>query len=118
MNEKLSRRRSSRKTSGGEGRSPSRASILSVETKAPDEKDEDPVCEVCGERGHDLVACETLGFGSNSNNDSSVPSTSSTLTVAPQPAATETAELDHWCDNCEVLGDHVTDDCPHSDEVF
>ncbi|KAG8881237.1 hypothetical protein FRB97_009736 [Tulasnella sp. 331] len=124
LNEKIARRRSSRKNSGGDvlalghRSSPSRASIASVESLG---KAVEPVCEVCGEPGHDLVQCETLGFGSN---QALAPSSAtSNLTVAPPtetPSAgvSDNGELDHWCDNCEVLGDHVTNDCPHSDEVF
>ncbi|KAG9012483.1 hypothetical protein FRB94_005800 [Tulasnella sp. JGI-2019a] len=128
LNEKISRRRSSRKNSAGDAlsgighrSSPSRASMASAESVGKAAEEEQPVCEVCGEHGHDLVQCETLGFGSNATTTS--VSSASNVTVGPSAEthsvpASEGEDLDHWCDNCEVLGDHVTDNCPHSDEVF
>ncbi|KAG8906941.1 hypothetical protein FRB99_005715 [Tulasnella sp. 403] len=93
LNEKLSRRRS-RKASGDSLRMPdvrpqSRGSTVSADTR----NTEEVICEVCGDRGHDLVSCETLGFGDSQE-------TPQAFTTPAKPAetivTTEEAEQDLW----------------------
>jgi CAP-Gly domain-containing linker protein 1 len=74
---------------------------------------DDPVCEICGERGHDIVSCDVV-FNTGI---SSVSRSAGTLSPADS-SATKANEDDLWCNECEVLGDHITEDCPHSMDVF
>ncbi|KAI8347954.1 hypothetical protein B0O80DRAFT_189907 [Mortierella sp. GBAus27b] len=69
-------------------------------------------CEICEKEGHDVLSCEAT-FGSTKATEASTKST------APVFANT-TAEDDErmYCDNCEVFGDHYTDECPNESETY
>ncbi|KAG8935416.1 hypothetical protein FRC01_000023 [Tulasnella sp. 417] len=117
LNEKISRRRS-RKASGDSlrhntdaPRPPSQGSMLSVVVPSETEGDDHP-CELCGQHGHDLASCDIVGFSAPEQAAADATSTA----PAAEPEASD--DLDHWCENCEVLGDHVTEDCPYGDDVF
>ncbi|KAF8324452.1 uncharacterized protein EI90DRAFT_2977087 [Cantharellus anzutake] len=62
---------------------------------------DDLTCEVCGERGHDLLTCH-LVFDS--------PRKSAAPSSTPQPD-------ESWCQDCESKG-HNTETCPYSQDVF
>ncbi|KAG8956234.1 hypothetical protein FRC04_004311 [Tulasnella sp. 424] len=122
LNEKISRRRS-RKVSGDSlrhsiepPRPPSQGSMVSAVVPPEAEGDDHP-CELCGQHGHDLASCDIVGFSAAEHAAELAATTTTTSTAsAAEPEAAD--DQDHWCENCEVLGDHVTEDCPYGDDVF
>ncbi|KAG8998402.1 hypothetical protein FRB90_012312 [Tulasnella sp. 427] len=117
LNEKISRRRS-RKASGdslrhsAEQTRPSSRGSGTLAVVPPEAEADNHACELCGQPGHDLASCDIVNFGATE------PAPTTTTASAPAAEPETTDELDHFCENCEVLGDHVTDDCPYGDDVF
>jgi CAP-Gly domain-containing linker protein 1 len=68
----------------------------SVQQDDPD-VDDDTICEVCGQKGHDILSCQLV------------------FSDAPKAQSQKTAEV--WCEDCESRS-HSTLDCPHSQDVF
>lgn len=82
----------------------------------PEAEGDDHPCELCGQHGHDLASCDIVGFSAAEHAAELAATTTTSTASAAEPAATD--DQDHWCENCEVLGDHVTEDCPYGDDVF
>jgi len=100
LKEKVSRRAAK---ASNESREPTHSNSNSQRTSVVHEIAADElVCEVCGEKGHDLLSCH-LVFDSQPKKAS---------TVSP---AAKSEEL--WCQDCESRG-HTTDNCPYSQDVF
>ncbi|KAG8970030.1 hypothetical protein FRC03_011829 [Tulasnella sp. 419] len=128
LKEKLSKRRSSKSSIESSSTSHQRPSSLvsnDLHHQPHHEEDvESGACELCGEKGHDIVSCEiafsdkpSLSLNSTSPSDShTVKEDVDDLDVDVDMDALGGGDL--WCDECEVLGDHVTEDCPHAMDVF
>ncbi|KAG0347584.1 Kinesin protein 1B [Podila humilis] len=80
-------------------------------------------CEICEEEGHDLISCSAV-FGTSKAAIAATPSAASNVTVSNEGSPAHSmfsADMDDdrpYCENCEVFGQHYTDECPDEEMCF
>lgn len=80
-------------------------STKSLDSSLKQEQDDEDVCEICEQRGHDTFNCNLL------MDDTTQPS------ARLSKSSVGDSSLGLFCEDCESCG-HRTADCPHSMDVF
>ncbi|KAI9596550.1 hypothetical protein BDF19DRAFT_421587 [Syncephalis fuscata] len=99
-------------------RSPSTASNTSRSRNRSVARDySQPYCDICEEDGHDIMSCPAItGTASTTTTNTKAAMATDNKNTIPEE---DDEQFDRpYCDNCEVFGQHWTEDCPVESETF
>ncbi|KAJ1922494.1 hypothetical protein IWQ60_006485 [Tieghemiomyces parasiticus] len=86
-----------------------------------DADDDTLICELCDAPGHDLFNCplfksDGIAVGTPNDEEGSVDADETPAPFKTVPDYYNSSRP--FCDNCEMFGDHWTEDCPDQDATF